>query len=144
MSGAALVLDFFRAWERRDIEAILALLHPGIVYQNVPSPELRGRAAVRDFITPTLTAAKGITWMVRHCIESADGRLVATERIDAFRFSEGDVVVGVMGMIEIADGLIWRWRDYADLSHFARQMAAIGRVPNPQLAVVGDHAGNDS
>ena len=128
-----LVHRFGRAWERCDIEAILDMLHPQIVYQNVPSPAMEGRDAVRSFITPSLTVMRQMEWQFLAAVATFDGRKVLTERIDTFLFPEGSVVAPLMGIFEIEDDLIARWRDYTDLGYFARQMVAIGRMPNPAL-----------
>lgn len=128
-----LVHQFGRAWERCDVEAILDMLHPEIIYQNVPSPAMHGRDAVRRFVTPSLTAMRHMEWTFLATVATADGRKVLTERVDTFLFPEGNVVAPLMGIFEIEEGLIARWRDYTDLGNFARQMVAIGRIPNPAL-----------
>lgn len=128
-----LVHRFGSAWERCDIEAILGMLHAKIVYQNVPSPAMQGRDAVRSFITPSLTAMRQMKWEFLATVATCDGRKVLTERIDTFLFPEGNVLAPLMGIFEIEDDLIARWRDYTDLGYFGRQMVAIGRIPNPAL-----------
>ena len=125
----ALVHAFGRACERCDIEAILDMLTPDCVYQNVPVPEMVGRAAIRAFITPSLTAAERTIWEFLATEADAQGKRVLTERVDSFVFPEGTVAAPVMGIFEIEDGLIARWRDYADLGSFARDMQAIKRRP---------------
>ena len=130
-----LVLKFGRAWERRDIEGVLSLLDPAIEYQNVPAAILRGRDEVRAFIAPSLNAATEVVWEFLTVATSPDGRQVLTERIDTFTFPEGSATAPLMGIFEIENGLIRRWRDYTDLGGFARQMAAIGRALNPGLRV---------
>ncbi len=132
--AVALVHAFGRAWERCDIDGILSMLSPGIVYQNVPLPALRGHDEVRAFITPNLTAAERTEWVFLAAEADADGRRVLTERVDSFIFDNGVVAVPLMGIFEIDDGLIVRWRDYADLASFMRDMAAIGRAPGPGVA----------
>lgn len=132
------VHEFGRAWERRDIASILAMLHPEVVYQNVPGPAMRGRDEVRAFITPSLTILKRMTWEFLATVATADGRKVLTERVDTFLFPEGTVVAPLMGIFELEDDLIRGWRDYTDLGDFVRQMIAIGRVPNPALVARSD------
>ena len=134
-AAVALVHSFARAWERCDIDDVIAHLDLGIVYRNVPSPALRGREAVRAFITPSLSAMKHMTWEFTACMASADGRQVAAERIDTFFFPEGEVRIEVMGLFEIEGGQIARWRDYCDLGDFVRQMKAIGRISPSELSI---------
>jgi len=129
----ALVHAFGRAWERCDITAILDMLAPDAVYQNVPLPEMVGHEAIRAFITPSLTAAERMIWVFLATEADAAGKRVLTERVDSFVFPEGTVAAPVMGIFEIEGGLIARWRDYADLGSFARDMQAIGRMPGPGI-----------
>jgi limonene-1,2-epoxide hydrolase len=131
----ALVHAFGRAWERCDVEAILAMLAPDAVYANIPVPPMIGRDAIRAFITPNLERAKSTRWEFLATVASADGRQVLTERVDTFFFPEGDVAVPLMGIFEIEGQLIKRWRDYADIGTFVRDMAAIGAKPGPGIAV---------
>jgi len=128
-----LVHEFGRAWERCDIEAILGMLAPDCVYQNVPVPAMIGREAIRRFITPNLTVAKRTIWEFLATEADAQGKRVLTERVDSFVFPEGTVAVPVMGIFEIENGLIARWRDYSDLGTFVRDMQAIKRMPGPGI-----------
>lgn len=129
----ALVLEFAKAWERCDVDAILQMVTPDVVYQNVPVPEMHGKDAMRAFMTPTLSALKSMTWEFRANLADPEGRQVLTERVDIFHFPEGDVSVPLMGIFILRDGLIAEWRDYADMGAFLQQMQAIGRAPNPGL-----------
>jgi limonene-1,2-epoxide hydrolase len=127
MTAIDLVLDFGRAWERCDVDAILSMMTPDAEYDNVPLPKIKGQAAIRTFITPNLQAAKRIEWEFLNVAVDASGCKVMTERVDRFVFDEGLVAVPLMGIFEVEDGRIARWRDYADLGSFARAMATIGR-----------------
>lgn len=126
-----LVHAFGAAWDRCDIEGVIAMMAPDAVYQNMPLPPMIGHDAIRTFITPSMTAAERMDWQFLHIISDADGRRVMTERVDSFIFPSGTVAVPVMGIFEIADGVIVRWRDYADLGSFVRSMAEIGMAPGP-------------
>jgi limonene-1,2-epoxide hydrolase len=128
-----LVHEFGRAWERCDIDAILGMLAPDAVYQNVPVPAMVGRDAIRRFITPNLKLAERTIWEFLATEADAEGKRVLTERVDSFVFPEGTVAAPVMGIFEIENGLIARWRDYCDLGTFVRDMQAIGRMPGPGI-----------
>ena len=133
VSSERLVHEFGKAWDRCDIEGVLAMMAPDVVYQNVPIPEMRGHDAVRTFITPNMKAAQRMDWVFLHTVSNADGSKVMTERVDSFIFDEGTVACPVMGIFEIEDGLIKKWRDYADIGSFVRDMTAIGRGPGPGI-----------
>ena len=128
-----LVEEFGRAWERRDIEAIIAALSDDIVYQNVPVPEMRGKDAVRHFITPNLTRASGVQFKFLFMAQTPDGNSILCERMDCFFFGEQEVPIPVMGIFEFRGDKIARWRDYADIATFVRQMRAIGQAPGPGI-----------
>jgi limonene-1,2-epoxide hydrolase len=54
---------------------------------------------------------------------------VLTERTDSFHFGKQVVSVPVMGVFEFRGDMIARWRDYADIGDFVRQMSAINQRP---------------
>ncbi len=123
MTNSQLVLDFIGAWEARDVEAILGMMAPDVVYHNIPMPPMTGHAAVRQFIGPFLAMSKRVEWQVHAIAETAQG-VVLTERTDIFELANGKTVtLPVMGAFEIADGKIIRWRDYFDMAQFQGQMA---------------------
>ncbi len=125
----ALSLAFIDRWNRRDIDGIIAALAEDIVYRNVPMAPMHGRAEVRAFITPNLIRVTRIEWIVHNLAVTADGSRVLTERSDNFHFNEQVVSVPVMGVFEFRGDLIARWRDYADVGDFVRQMGAINQKP---------------
>lgn len=123
MTNSQLVLDFIGAWEARDVEAILGMMAPDVVYHNIPMPPMTGHAAVRQFIGPFLAMSKRVEWQVHAIAETAQG-VVLTERTDIFELANGKTVtLPVMGAFDIADGKIIRWRDYFDMAQFQGQMA---------------------
>jgi limonene-1,2-epoxide hydrolase len=127
--AVALSLAFVDRWNRRDIDGIIAALAEDIVYRNVPMAPMNGRAEVRAFITPNLIRVTRIEWIVHNLAVTADGSKVLTERTDNFHFEEQVVSVPVMGVFEFHGELIARWRDYADIGDFVRQMGAINQRP---------------
>ncbi|MET0984675.1 MAG: limonene-1,2-epoxide hydrolase family protein [Steroidobacteraceae bacterium] len=125
-----IVRDFGRAWEARDPDAIIAALTEDIVYENVPIPAMRGHEEVRRFITPNLKKSSAIKFDFL-CVAIAPNGAVLTERIDTFYFGDKSVAVPLMGIFELRGEKISRWRDYADIGTFVRQMQAIGQAPGP-------------
>lgn len=117
---------FIRAWEARDITALIDALAEGCVYHNVPMAPLTGKEAIRAFCAPFLAMTTRIAWDVIAIAESPDGK-VLTERLDRFEFANGKALaIPVMGTMEFdAAGRITAWRDYFDLADFQKQMAAV-------------------
>jgi len=53
----------------------------------------------------------------------ADGNVVMTERVDVFTLPNKAVELPVMGIFEVRDGKIAKWRDYFDLNQYMSQLA---------------------
>jgi limonene-1,2-epoxide hydrolase len=125
----AFSLAFVDLWNRRDIDGIIAALTEDIEYQNLPMTAMHGRDEVRAFITPNLSRVTRVEWIVHNLAATGDGSKVLTERTDSFYFGKQVVSVPVMGVFEFRGNLIARWRDYADIGDFVRQMSAIDQRP---------------
>lgn len=113
------VIEFVAAWNANDLERILALMHEEIVYHNIPMPVLTGRSAVRSYLH-SLGGFDWINWKILAIAQAGDK--VLTERIDDFGIGGVDVSLPVMGIFEVADGLIRAWRDYFDLTTYRKQL----------------------
>lgn len=129
-----IVLDFAALWEARDVEGVVQATTPDIVYANHPIPAMVGHEAVRAFVKPNLERATGVEWKFLFIATTADGRTVLTERIDSFIFGDRRVDAPLMGIFELEGDKIARWRDYADIPGFIRDMQAIGQAPGPGVA----------
>ncbi|APR84282.1 Limonene-1,2-epoxide hydrolase [Minicystis rosea] len=128
----AVVESFLHALEQQDMERVLSFLADEIVYQNVPLPPDRGKAAV----TRTL---KGFERFVNKFevkminIAARDG-VVLTERIDILSGPLLHLDLWVCGTFEVKDGKITLWRDYFDLASAAAKLVTgpirklLGRV----------------
>ena len=111
------VRAFLAAMERQDVDAILALAHDDISYQNVPFPPARGRAA---FEAQMRWFARNLTgFEARIGNIAADGPTVLTERVDAVVRGRFRAAFWVCGTFEVRDGKVALWRDrfdYADVT----------------------------
>ncbi len=121
MSNLRTVQDFCDAWESGDVERLMGFIHPDCVYQNMPRPPHVGAGEIRRQFERFAGGAQAIRFINVHVAETADG-VVLTERIDRVTYEAGDADVLTMGVFELTDGLIVRWRDYYDE---AQVMAAI-------------------
>jgi limonene-1,2-epoxide hydrolase len=117
-----LVTRFVQAWERRDLEAALALVSDDIEYENVPMGVVRGMEQMRAALTPFFASCSEIEWPVHVQVEQGD--VVVNERTDRFHIGGRWVEIRVMGLFRVADGRITTWRDYFDLHQFQSQMEA--------------------
>jgi limonene-1,2-epoxide hydrolase len=123
-NAEAIVCRFCRLWEARDLDGILAMMSPDVVYQNVPRPAMHGRAAVRAFIAPLVEKTTAIDFIVT-AIATGDGKKVLTERLDRLHYGDKVVDIPLMGVFEVTSGLITHWRDYADSAYVQSQFAQL-------------------
>lgn len=110
----AVVEAFLDAFRRLDMDSALALMADDIVYQNVPFPADRGKAAVKRTLDAFGRFVTGFEVEVRH-IAARDG-IVLTERIDILTGPLLYLDLPVCGTFEVRDGRITLWRDTFDLA----------------------------
>jgi limonene-1,2-epoxide hydrolase len=116
---------FFGHWNANRIDEALGMLSDGVLYDNVPLPDIVGRDAVGAFHRGFgIGTAFLLDWKIVHI--AAAGSVVLNERIDIFRHRDGgEIRLPVMGTLTVENGKITVWRDYFDLADFERQLAAI-------------------
>ena len=111
------VRDFLARLERMDVDAALELMTDDAVYQNVPLPADRGKAAVGRTLRRLTSAGSGFA-VVHHNIAS-NGPVVLTERTDVLSVGRVDAAFWVCGTFEVHDGRITLWRDRFDWVDFS-------------------------
>jgi limonene-1,2-epoxide hydrolase len=119
MTPVQVVEAFVAAWNRMDLEAILAFLHEDIVYHNMPVAPLHGKPAVSAYLR-SRWIFDSIDWEMPNI--AATGNTVLTERVDRFTIDGRPVNLPVMGTFEIRDGVISAWRDYFDMAGYRAQL----------------------
>lgn len=116
----AVVEAFFAAFRAGDTAAALALLSDDVVYQNVPFPPDRGKAAVARTFKVFERFMKSFDVEIKN-IAARDG-VVLTERLDVLTGPLLDMGIWVCGTFEVRDGRITLWRDYFDLASATAQL----------------------
>jgi limonene-1,2-epoxide hydrolase len=116
----AVVESFFEAFHALDLERAFALMDDDVVYQNVPFPPDRGKAAVMRTLRAFGRVMTGFDVTIKN-IAARDG-VVLTERVDVLtgRFLHLDI--WVCGTFELRNGRITLWRDYFDLASATTQL----------------------
>ena len=124
MTPQQTVEAFISHWNACDIDAMLALCAPEIVYHNIPMEPVHGTAQMREMVAGFLADIASCDWQT-HAI-AANGNTVLTERTDIFNFKDGRrAAIRVMGTFELgSDGRIIAWRDYFDMLEVQREFAA--------------------
>lgn len=115
------VLDFIAAWNARDMDRIAGALAEDALYHNIPMSPVRGREQIRAALAPLVAACNEIDWRVHNIADDGKG-VVLTERTDDFLRDGKRISVRVMGVFEMRNGLIARWRDYFDLQEYQSQL----------------------
>lgn len=122
MSDAEAIVNAFMAefdTEHPDADHLASYFTDDAVYHNMPMAPAEGIEAVKAALTGvTQMTSKG--WEVLH--SAVNGDVVLNERVDRFDMGGIEVSAQVMGVFEIRDGKIARWRDYFDMASFQKQM----------------------
>jgi len=116
----AIVESFFQALRAKDLDRVFSLLADNIVYQNVPFPADRGKAAVMRTMKAFGWFVSGFDVQMRN-IAARDG-VVLTERLDILSGPLVYLDLPVCGTLEVQDGKITLWRDYFDLASTAAKL----------------------
>ena len=114
------VESFLRALEAKDLDTALSLLSDDVVYQNVPLPPDRGKAAVTRTLRSFQKVFTGFEVRMRNI--AAKGGVVLTERVDVLSGPLLYLDIWVCGTFEVKDGRIVLWRDYFDLAETAAKL----------------------
>jgi limonene-1,2-epoxide hydrolase len=113
VSALETVHAFLKAAAKRDYDVALPMLTEDIEYQNMMLPPIHGREGVHETLEMLLGLCTDSEWLVHR--ELTDGTLVMNERTDRFELHGEWCDLPVMGVFEVRDGQIAKWRDYFDL-----------------------------
>ena len=122
LTPGEIVTSLVQACERRDLDAVCALVTDDIEYDNVPIGKVYGPDGVRSVLSGGVTAAASdIEWVVHRQVESGD--TVMNERTDRFLVDGRWVEIPIAAVFVVRDGRVALWRDYFDLESYRRQRA---------------------
>ncbi len=110
------VREFCSAWDRLDLDKILALMSEDAVYHNMPLAPLKGQQQIAEFIGGFFQITQSCQFKILSLV--ADEHCVVTERVDTFGMKDGSTIdaLPVLGIFEFDDnGKIISWREYWDL-----------------------------
>lgn len=128
MNNQAIVESFCEAWSAMNFAAVIDHLHDDIFYHNIPMQPLHGIDAVRDYLQ-NAWQFEACEWRLLNIV--ANGDIVMTERIDEFIIDGNRVSLPLMGVFELLDRKILRWRDYFDLASYRAQLQAAKQHQSP-------------
>ena len=115
LSPDDVVTEFCKKWASPDPDELAGYFTEDAVYHNIPMEAVQGREAIKVFIAGFTAAFDGIDFQIHRQV--SDGNVVMNERTDTMRRKDGgEIPLPVMGVFEVADGKIAKWRDYFDLA----------------------------
>jgi limonene-1,2-epoxide hydrolase len=117
----AVVEEFFAAMAAKDTDRVFGLLAEDVVYQNVPFPAARGKAAVVRTLKGFERFMTGFEVQMKNI--AARNGVVLTERVDILKGPLLYLDIWVCGTFEVKDGKITLWRDYFDLAEATAKLA---------------------
>jgi limonene-1,2-epoxide hydrolase len=120
LSPGEVVTALVRACERRDLDAVCALVTDDIEYDNVPIGKVFGPDGVRKVLSGGVTeAASEVEWVVHRQVEAGD--TVMNERTDRFLVDGRWIEIPIAAVFVVREGRVALWRDYFDLETYRRQ-----------------------
>lgn len=112
--------QFMQAWNRRKLDEIMAFFGDNAEYCNIPmGPAHVGKQAIRAFIEGFLSNLEHIEFRVHQQLCNEHTGVVMNERTDYLKLAGTTIALPVMGVFELRDGRIEKWRDYFDMGLFA-------------------------
>lgn len=116
------VVEFFKAFDRLDLEGALSYLSEDCVHDDKPVGIHRGKEEIRQFFAPQMKDMKSFRAELKETVSIGD--LVMNERVDWVELQGGKKAsLPVMGAFEIRAGKIAVWRDYYDMRSFLKQVS---------------------
>lgn len=125
-----LVLRFYEAWSRLDVDELMEYFSDDAVWDNVPIGIVRGSPAIRSwfqYIVSEWTREAKVHLEVLHI--ASKGNRVFTERVDHVESLGRRVDLPVAGIFQIEDGKITFFRDYWDEQSYRRGMPRRVELP---------------
>ena len=129
------ILRYHLSWKHRDLEAVLALYHPDIEYNDFYQQRCMRLAELREYVEANLPRRPGE--LLEHVDRiRIDGHTAFIQYCTSLQGGEGLVSFRTGEAITVRDGLIWRINEYATLVHEARRSGEAART-RPAISRLG-------
>lgn len=116
------VIDFFKAFDRLDLEGALHYLTEDCVHDDKPVGIHQGKEEIRKFFAPQMVEMASFRAELKETLSVGD--TVMNERVDWIELQGGKkAALPVMAAFEIKAGKIAVWRDYYDMGSFHKQIS---------------------
>ena len=122
MSHADTIREYYAAWVRDDVAAVMALCTDDVVAGIMPGKELVGKQAVVQFLDKF---AKGMTnkHYDIHAIV-VDGEIGMLEGVESYIKDGKPISLPFMSVFRFREGKVCSWRDYFDMTTLLKQLQA--------------------
>lgn len=114
-----LVSQFCDEWTNPNPDRMIEYFTDDAIYHNIPMDPAVGKDAIKATFEGMGAMIESIRFETLKQV--ANGDTVMNERIDHLSMGGNIIPLPVMGVFEIVDGRIHRWRDYFDLATFTGQ-----------------------
>jgi AraC-like DNA-binding protein len=127
------VMQYHLRWKHRDLDGVMALYHPQVVYSDFFQNRVMGLAELRDYVRSSMPRDPDEALEHSDRIR-LDGNTAFIQYRITLRGGEGLVSFRASEAITVKDGLIWRVNEYASLVHeqptskSASQRPAVSRL----------------
>ena len=127
MTAEELVREWCATWRTGDVDKLAAAFTEDAVFQNGAHDHAQvGLAEIRAGIERGFRMSPTIDFRVIHAAATGDD-VVLVERVDVIVSGGEQVELPIVGVFEVHDGKIRRWRDYFDRADFRRRLGPAWR-----------------
>lgn len=122
MTHADTIREYYAAWVRDDVSAVMALCTDDVVAGIMPGKDLVGKQAVVQFLDKF---GKGLT-NKRYDIHAivVEGDVGMLEGIESYIKDGKPISLPFMTVFRFRDGKVCSWRDYFDMTTLLKQLQA--------------------
>ena len=121
MSNIKTIEEFCAAWSRLDPAELAGYFAEDGIYHNMPAGPVKGRQQIEEFIRGFASSWTKTDWEILNIAQTGD--VVIAERMDRTQAGDKSVDLPCTGVFEMESGKIKVWRDYFDLSTYAKGMS---------------------
>ena len=119
MDANQVVTAFLGTWAKLDPDEMTDYFGPDAIYQNGPMESVNGQAAIREVIAGYCKNMDDFKVIVHHQV--SNGSIVMNERTDVFTTGGQTRELEIVGVFEVENGKIQRWREYFDAGSLTAQ-----------------------
>ncbi len=123
----SIVKQFMSLMEQLNYDSALEMVADDVEYTNMPMGTVHGPSGIRSVLEPFFGPTISNEWIIQAV--AVNECTVFMERLDRHQLPGGWAELPVVGVFEVRDGKIARWRDYFDLATIQNGFAAASGGP---------------